>query len=116
MTKKVAINTRHGGFSISKECAEWLASHGCPIALDLLDTHTKLSKADPGEDWYGGWDGVRHDAKLVLAIETLGTARASGEFAHIQLYPLRGDRYIIREYDGNEGVWEPDDIRWISVP
>ena len=62
-----------------------------------------------GEDGY-----PRHDPELVKTVEDLGNA-ANGSYARLRVKELKGNRYIIREYDGSENVVEPDDIKWITV-
>jgi hypothetical protein len=104
---KVVYNASYGGFSISKECAEWLADRGHRGAAALIEE-------GDADGFYGYWDGARHDALLVMAVEALGE-KASGNVANLQVKRLIGKKYIIREYDGDEVVVEPDDINWIEV-
>lgn len=59
-------------------------------------------------------DYPRHDPELVKTVEDLGR-KANGSHAHLRIKELRGNRYIIDEYDGYERVVEPDDIKWITV-
>ena len=59
-------------------------------------------------------DYPRHDPELVKTVEDLGS-KANGSHAHLNIKELKGNRYIIDEYDGNERVVEPDDINWITV-
>ena len=59
-------------------------------------------------------DYPRHDPELVKTVEDLGS-EANGSHAHLRIKELRGNRYIIDEYDGYERVVEPDDIKWITV-
>ena len=104
---KVVYNSCYGGFSLSRECVEWMADRGHPEAIAIL-------REGREDGFYGYWDGPRHDALLVMAVEALGE-KASGNVAAIKVKKLRGKRYIIREYDGDEAVIEPDDINWIEV-
>ncbi|HIE82772.1 MAG TPA: hypothetical protein EYQ00_02510, partial [Dehalococcoidia bacterium] len=100
---KVVYNTCFGGFSISRECAEWMADHGNKECIAMLAEEL----ADELE-FYGGLDNTpRHDAILVLAVEHLGTKRASGSHAALEVYELEDTRYYIDEYDGTETVVEP---------
>ena len=112
MSHKVAYNTVYGGFSLSRLGLDWLVDHGHPMAIEVARGPNPLD-----DNWTRGvcWDGPRHDPMLVLAVETLGSAKVSGPTADIQLHELRGDRYIIREYDGLETVIEPDEIHWVSI-
>lgn len=56
----------------------------------------------------------RHDPELVKTVEDLGR-EANGSYANLRIKEIKGNRYIIREYDGSESVIEPDDINWITV-
>ena len=56
----------------------------------------------------------RHDPELVKTVEDLGL-EASGSHALLKIKEIKGDRYIINEYDGRERVVEPDNINWIIV-
>ena len=116
--KKVVYNTCFGGFSISKECAQYMADRGSKECIELLtksaeDKHEKLDDAT----WFSGslWDTPRHDAILILAVEYLGSEKASGEGAALEVHELKGDRYYIEEYDGSESVIEPHTIHWTVV-
>ena len=57
---------------------------------------------------------LRHDPELVKTVEDLGS-EANGTSALLKIKEIKGDRYVINEYDGNERVVEPDDINWIIV-
>jgi len=104
---KVVYNACFGGFSISKACAEWMAERGHSECMELL-------RCD--DDFYGGlYDTPRHDSLLVMAVEELGTKKASGAAARLCVRELSGNRYYIDEYDGSESVVEPGDIKWTVV-
>ena len=105
---KVVINNCYGGFSISHACAEHMAELGDEEAKELL----KVVVED--DYWYGDWRGVRHDPILVEAVENLGD-KASGDCAYLVVVSIDCDRYIIKEYDGLEGVDTPEDINWVVV-
>jgi len=109
--KRVVYNACFGGFSISKECAEFMADRGSRECIELLE-----SSVHPGDETFYGylWDTPRHDGILVLAVEHLGEA-ASGDCSALTIYDLQGDRYNIREHDGSETVVEPSDIKWVVV-
>ena len=109
--KKVVYNNCYGGFSISKKCAEWMADRCHEEAIDLLRQDGDSS----GSEFYGYWDGPRHDALLVMAVEALGSDEASGESSQLSVHELGGSKYYIREYDGSETVVEPEHIRWIEA-
>ena len=57
---------------------------------------------------------ARHDPELVKTVEDLGS-EANGTSALLKIKEIKGDRYVINEYDGCERVVEPDDINWIIV-
>lgn len=59
-------------------------------------------------------DLPRHDPELVKTVEDLGS-EANGSCALLKIKEIKGDRYVINEYDGCERVVEPDDINWIIV-
>jgi len=105
---KVVYNACFGGFSISEECAEYMANLGNKECLRNLESAS-------GDMFYGSLDRtLRHDAILVLAVEVLGK-KASGGSADLQIREIMGDRYYIDEYDGSESVVTPRDINWTIV-
>lgn len=59
-------------------------------------------------------DYPRHDPELAKTVEDLGS-EANGSHAHLKIKELKGNRYVIDEYDGSERVVEPDDINWVTV-
>ena len=56
----------------------------------------------------------RHHKLLVKAVETFGL-KANGKFSYLEIVEIKGDSYIIKEYDGCESVVEPKDIEWIKA-
>ena len=94
---KVVINGCYGGFSISKECAEFMAERGHEEAAEMLK-HGKF---------YGYFDTTeRHDSILVEAVEALGE-KADGGWAALRVVDIpAGVDYTIEEYDGMEHVAE----------
>jgi hypothetical protein len=106
---KVAYNKCFGGFSISKECAEWMGNRGNTECIEMLEGQSEDGQIH-GDLSYT----PRHDALLVMAIEELGK-KANGRSAELSLHELQGDRYKIDEYDGYESVVEPKDIGWVKV-
>ncbi len=108
--KKVVYNTDYGGFSLSKECFEWMADRGHPAAIRILDE----GRDTEYEGFYGYWDGPRHEALLVMAVEALGE-NANGTNSSLGVHTLKGNRYYIDEYDGSESVVEPHTINWTEV-
>lgn len=111
--KKVVYNNCFGGFSISQECAEWMANRGNVECIDFLKETEEDSPKSMLTDMHL-WDTPRHDAILVLAVEKLGQ-RAAGHVADLQIREIISDRYYIDEYDGSESVVTPKDIEWIMV-
>ena len=110
---KVVYNNCFGGFSISRECCEWLAERG---VTDCIDQISIASAQDGDEDLnYFWWDGDRHDSLLVMAVEELGSNIASGGAAQLAVTEIKGNKYIIKEYDGSESIIEPHNINWIEV-
>lgn len=115
---KVVYNVCFGGFSISKECAEYMADRGNIECIELLTNFAE--NKDPGrhgDEWFTGnlWDTPRHDAILVMAVENLGSEAASGDCSDLQIHELQSDRYCIEDYDGSESVIEPQSIVWVVV-
>ena len=102
MVTKVVYNSCFGGFSLSERALQELRKLG----LDL-NRHGWVVD-DDSEDAYV----PRHDPRLVQVVESLGEG-ANGSCADLCVETLRGNRYIVREYDGSESVIEPNDIRWI---
>ena len=52
-----------------------------------------------------------------MAVETLGTKRASGSSAKLKVVELRGRKYRVEEHDGWESVKQPDDAgNWEVIP
>lgn len=100
---KIVINTCYGGFSISKECAEYMASKG-----------HKQAKAELKNEPFYGYGHVkgfkdsysRTDPILIEAVETLGK-EANGTFAELKVIEIPdGINYYIDYYDGVETVRE----------
>lgn len=84
--KKVVINTRFGGYSLSKEAYKFL-----------------------GIEWDGygfEFDNDRTNPDLVRCVETLGKA-ADGRFAKLKVVKIPDDvEWEIDDYDGLETVHE----------
>lgn len=94
MSVKVVINNRFGGFGLSKE------------AVAFIEAATN----EPVDEYCH----TRHCEHLVNAVEILG-AEADGIGSELIVVELKGNRYIIDEYDGMERAVEPEDIKWIEV-
>jgi hypothetical protein len=103
---KLVINRCWGGFSISEECAEYMASRGHKQA------QLELEKSAEQGDWYGygyrdGVDGYdRTDPLLVEAVENLND-KANGRYANLVIVEIPdGIDYYIDDYDGQESIHE----------
>lgn len=102
---KVVINRCYGGFSISKEAAQLMASMGCRQAQAELDRSDDF--------WYGygyakGFDNgySRIDEHLIYAVETLGV-KANGCSAELVVVEIPdGIKWYIQDYDGMESIEE----------
>lgn len=96
---KLVINSCYGGFSVSKECAKFMAKLGSQAAKNALKTEKK--------HWYGFFaEENRADPALVNAVEKLGK-KASGELAELVIVEIPdGVDWVIDDYDGIESVHE----------
>jgi len=103
---KIVLNKCFGGFSISKEAAEFMAKNGCEIAKKELEDSEKKGKFY-GYGYADGNNGYdRTSEHLVLAVETLGE-KADGSSASLKVIEIPdGIEYSIDEYDGIESVHE----------
>lgn len=95
---KVVINACFGGFSLSAQAIAWLKERGVTAKSDF-----------DIECWYGR---ERHDPLLVECVEALGS-RASGSTAALRIEEVDGP-YRVCEYDGNERVETPGEIKWVT--
>lgn len=96
---KIVINKCYGGFSISKEAAEFMAARGNEVAKKELEESQKLGS------WYG-YEYSRVDLDLIAAVEELGD-KANGEFAKLKVVEIPDDvEYEIQDYDGIETIHE----------
>lgn len=101
----IVINKCYGGFSISREAAQFMAARGNKRA------EQELLKS--GKRWYGfgyaeGFDGTyeRNDPDLIAAIRELGE-RANGDCSELKIVEIPdGVHWKIEEYDGKEWVSE----------
>jgi hypothetical protein len=84
---KVVINRRFGGFGVSATAWRFLADRG------VEETYTAMNH------------GPRDDPRLVEAVETLGSAEASGSYARLVVVEIPdGTDWHIHEYDGSESI------------
>jgi hypothetical protein len=104
---KVVLNNCFGGFSISREAAEFMAARGNELAKTELDESSIKCK------WYGyGYtsdcsDGYsRTDPDLIAAVEILGD-KANGRHAKLKVVEIPDNiEYDIESYDGAESIHE----------
>ena len=94
MPTKVVINGCYGGFELSEKAQK---------------RYIELSGQT--ESFY---EMKRHCPYLVQVVEELGK-EANARFSSLYIVEIRGNKYMIEEYDGVENVVEPDDIQWIIV-
>lgn len=90
---------------------EWLAENGREETKVIVKNELQEY---PNNSCYRCIEIQRHDPDLVRCVETLGHA-ADGECAHLQVRELKGNRYRIDNYDGNEDVYEPEDEEYITI-
>lgn len=104
--QKVVVNKCFGGFSISKEAAQYMANLGNERARKELEDKSKDQWYGLGyvDDFEGGYS--RTDPDLIAAIESLGEA-ANGWLAKLAIVEIpHGVEWDIEEYDGSEWVAE----------
>lgn len=107
--KKVVYNSCHGGFSLSKIAAIWLAGRGHEEAIKwLAESNSEVWS----ENFYSD-SLARHSALLVECVETLAD-KANGSFSDLLIAEVE-DLYRIEEYDGLEHVVQPQEEKWISA-
>ncbi len=92
---KVVYNACFGGFGLS--------DFACERLMELGVSENEI------------WSIPRHDPRLVEVVEKYGINAVSGVLAKLEVYTLKGRKYIVEEYGGCETVREPKDIVWIKV-
>ncbi len=100
---KVVINACFGGFSISREAADFMAERGnAQATAELKDgKFFGYGYTDEFPDGY-----KRDDPDLVAAVESLG-AEANGGCASLKVVEVPdGLEWEVEEYDGNEWIAE----------
>lgn len=104
---KIVINVCYGGFSISKEAAEFMAKNGCERAKQELAEYAVVNRwfgYGIVEEMDGGYD--RTSAYLIRAVETL-KEKANGSLAKLKVVEIPdGIDYYISDYDGVESIHE----------
>lgn len=104
--KKIVINRRYGGFSVSQEAAQYMAARGSKVAA------AELREFEKEGYWYGygiseGFSEYeRDDPYLVEAVERLGE-RANGSSALLKVVEIPDEvDWYISEHAGVESVEE----------
>ena len=102
---KIVVNHCFGGFSISKEAAQFMADRGNKQAQTELDANkNQWHGYGYTEDFDDGYN--RTDPDLVAAVETLGD-KANGWLARLVVVTIPDDvQWELDEYDGIETVHE----------
>lgn len=113
---KVVFNACFGGFSLSEKAIKLYAELSV-VSLECreeknygISQHFHYVNGE----YFSDREISRHDENLVKVVETLGR-EANGQYAELMIEIVKGDRYIINEYDGNEDVVTPEKINWIIV-
>jgi len=106
---KVAINSNFGGFSLSYEAMEYMASKGSVPAREGLE---EASREFPNSSMMASYyeftpRDCRTDPILISAIETLGPRKAGGRYAELKIVEIPdGISWYIEDYDGRETIHE----------
>jgi hypothetical protein len=94
---------------------------GYELTTSIVERYNELAGTKYETDDMGTFVAAdeinRHDPYLVQAVrEYLDKEDASSVLKiRLEIKKLKGNKYIIDEYDGWETVQEPDDIEWIEV-
>lgn len=101
---KIVYNACYGGFSLSKEASEMLNKMKgmvvCNVEYGYIDDEDVVP---------------RHDKDLVDIVEKLGSKRASGDCAYLQVAEIDSNTYRIEEYDGSESIITQDKQNWVVI-
>ena len=100
---KVVYNNCYGGFSLSQS-----------VLTKMFYLGSQYVTKDSSGKYVYDWDIPRHDRVLVTCVEIMSPDE-NGDFSELKVKELKGDKYIIHEYDGLENVLEPEDIQWNTV-
>ena len=122
---KIVINNCYGGYGVSDTVVTYIMKKLSKSKLEALeaDYYKEIEEVHDGN--FNNWtflehvqyhiseDMARHDPLLVEAVENC--AEPHGFCANLRICEIKGNRYIIKEYDGLESISEPDDIKWITI-
>ena len=115
---KILYSPTFGGYNYSDDFTKaWFTHKGIPYKYvqetewwaffeDPNDSNIPLTITEP-----------RHSKELIAFLENYRTKglNPSGKHADIQIAKIKGNQYMIDEYDGNESVLEPADMDWIII-
>ena len=101
---EVVLNGCYGGFSLSRDAIKYMADNGCKKSKELLNK-------DSNRFFEFLKDSDRYNPLLVEAVKFLGK-EAGGKNASLHVEKIKGDKFRIVEYDGQEYVETPDSIIW----
>lgn len=109
--QRIVINTRHGGFSLSREAVLlYLELAGIPYTMEPQPDRDMQNRLGDrimvnGREFLGR-DIDRDDPALVSTVRRLGSA-ADGDYATLKIVEVpAGVDWQIEEYDGKEWVAE----------
>jgi len=111
---KYVINNDFGGFSLSEAAMLRYAELKGFTLYEKRDEYGRVSfYTDLYRKEYFSDDSIkRSDPALVQAVEELGD-KADGDCAHLVVIDIpKGERFVLREYDGNEHVELEKEIKW----
>ena len=116
---KIAINNGYGGFRLSFQAVSYIFDN--MSQEEKHEMKKDFNKEDASDSWsikdhiaFEIGNLPRHHKLLVEAIEKFGKD-AGSFYCNPIVVEVKGDRYIIKEYDGWESVVEPEDISWIKI-
>jgi hypothetical protein len=109
--KEIVINTRYGGFSLSRRAIEYARQKGyrwaleCPIYAGEKYTDGSVYDGTFNNTFFP--DVSRDNPELIEVVKTLGT-KANGDSASLKIVEIPDDAkdWYIDEYDGKEVIRE----------
>jgi hypothetical protein len=102
---KIVVNKCFGGFSLSQEATEYLASLGHTGAIRFIKHREEVENTS--WRWWAFRDTDRDNRLLVQTVEKLGSEKASGPHADLGIIEIPdGIDWVIDEYDGMEHIEE----------